>query len=49
MKIRNSAPDPGILYLSRCYKAVDRLHYCKLFKLLVKRDLPAQIVTVFVS
>ena len=25
-------------------KSFDRLHYCKLFKLLVKRDLPAQIV-----
>ena len=30
-------------------KAFDRLHYCKLFKLLIKRELPAYIVRVLVN
>lgn len=30
-------------------KAFDRLHYCKLFKLLVKRELPACIIRVLVN
>ena len=30
-------------------KAFDRLHYCKLFKLLVKRELPAHIIRVLIN
>jgi hypothetical protein len=30
-------------------KAFDRLHYCKLFKLLIKRQLPAHIIRVLIN
>jgi hypothetical protein len=41
----------GVYHIPYTYatKAFDRLHYCKLFKLFVKRDLQAQIVRVLAS
>jgi len=36
-------------FLEDSTKAFDRVNYCKLFKLLVKRELPLLIIRVFVN